>query len=154
MGPSLIGVVGPTAAGKTALSLAVARRLGRAELLNADSRQLIRGLTVATCSPSAEELGGVPCHLLGICEPGADLSVAGWVNRARDIVDDAGRRGVRLIMVGGTGLFVDALVDGFEVAAPPPDPASRADRDHRAGLPGGVAALAAELAERDPQAAA
>jgi len=144
----LLAVVGPTATGKTPLAVAVAERLGGAELLNADSRQVIRGLHVATCTPTAEELRGVPLHLVALHDPGEPFSVAEWLGHARAALQDVESRGAQPILAGGTGLYVSALVDGLDLAAVPPDPETRAAR---AAQP--LEELAAELRRRDPQAA-
>jgi tRNA dimethylallyltransferase len=149
----LLAIVGPTATGKTPLAVAVAKRLGGAELLNADSRQVIRGLRVATCAPTAAELRGVPCHLLGLHDPGAPFSVAEWLEAAREALARLDARGLQPILAGGTGLYVSALVDGLDLARVPPDPATRARRNAVAAEPGGVETLAAELSGRDPEAA-
>ena len=150
----LVAVVGPTATGKTALAVRLALRLGGAELLNADSRQVLRGLRVGTSAPSPEDLAGVPCHLLGIVEPGEPFSVAEWLGAALRCLSDLERRGVLPIAVGGTGLYVRALLDGLELSGAPPDRQRRASLNARAGSPGGLAGLAAELRRRDPEGAA
>jgi tRNA dimethylallyltransferase len=150
----LLVIGGPTAVGKTALAVAVARRLGAAELVNADSRQVIRGLTVGTCAPTEEELRGVPCHLLGLRDPGERFSVADWLRLARDAVATIRGRGALPVVVGGTGLYISALVDGLDLEEVPPDPEVRAARTATSERPGGLAALAAELRERDPAGAA
>jgi len=150
----LLGVVGPTATGKTALAVAVARRLGGAELLNADSRQVIRGLRAGTCAPTPEELQGVACHLLALHDPGEPFSVADWLEHARAALADLERRAVQPVIVGGTGLYVSALVDGLDLARVPADPLRRAERAGLAAEPGGLEQLAAELGARDPGAAA
>ena len=147
-------LVGPTATGKTALAVAVARRLGDAELLNADSRQVLRGLQVGTCAPTAAELRGVPCHLLGLVEPGEPFSVADWVRAAAEALAGVQARGHQAILVGGTGLYVSALIDGFHLGAGRPDPRRRAQLTELAAQPSGLAALAAELSRRDPAGAA
>jgi tRNA dimethylallyltransferase len=150
----LLAVVGPTATGKTRLAVAVARRLGSAELLNADSRQVVRGLRVGTCAPTDEELQGVRCHLLDLHDPGEPFSVADWLAAAHAALGDLGRRDVQPVLVGGTGLYLSALVDGLDLARVPADPARRAERAATAAEPGGLERLAAELARRDPEAAA
>lgn len=147
-----IALVGPTATGKTALALGLARRLGRAELLNADSRQVLRGLRVGTNQPTAGGLRGVPCHLLGITEPGEPFSVADWVAAARRCLADLDRA-ITPIVVGGTGLYVKALMDGFELSGGAPDPERRERLRERAASPEGLAELVAELVRRDPQGA-
>ena len=150
----LLAIVGPTATGKTPLAVAVAERLDQpAELLNADSRQVIRGLHVATCAPTPDELHGIVCHLLALHEPGEPFSVADWVAAARRTVADLDTRDTMPIVVGGTGLYVSALVDGLDLARAPAESARRAERGAIAAKPGGLARLAAELTERDPDAA-
>jgi len=150
----LLVVVGPTCSGKTALAVAVARALAPAELLNADSRQVRRGLRVGTCAPTPSELKGVRCNLLDLSDPGDPFSVADWLTAARLCLDRLDRSGSQAIVAGGTGLYVTALVDGFDLARVPPDPARRADRSELAATAEGLAALAAELHSRDPQGAA
>jgi tRNA dimethylallyltransferase len=149
-----IAVVGPTATGKTALAVLLARATGSAELVNADSRQVLRGLWVGTNRPGPEDLEGVACHLLGITDPGAPFSVADWLASARVCLASLDLRGVRPIVVGGTGLYVRALLDGLELDGAPPDPARRAELNARAGTPEGLAELAGELRQRDPEGAA
>jgi len=150
----LLAIVGPTATGKTPLAVAVAERIGAAELLNADSRQVLRGLHVATCAPTAEDLRGIPAHLFALHDPGAAFSVAEWLDAARGALAGAAHRGAQPILVGGTGLHVSALVDGLDLARVPPDPERRSERNAAAATPEGLRGLAAELASRDPDAAA
>jgi tRNA dimethylallyltransferase len=150
----VVAVVGPTATGKTALAVLLARAIGSAELVNADSRQVLRGLHVGTNRPGPEDLEGVPCHLLGITDPGAPFSVADWLAAARACLASLDLRGMRPIVVGGTGLYVRALLDGLELDGAPPDPARRATLNASAASPEGLAALAGELRRRDPEGAA
>ena len=150
----VIAVVGPTATGKTALAVLLARATGSAELVNADSRQVLRGLHVGTNRPGPEDLEGVACHLLGIADPGAPFSVADWLAAARACLASLDLRGVRPIVVGGTGLYVRALLDGLELDGAPPDPVRRAGLNARAASPEGLATLAGELQRRDPEGAA
>jgi tRNA dimethylallyltransferase len=150
----LLAVVGPTATGKTALGVSLAEQLGAAELLNADSRQVLRGLRVGTNAPSAQDLRGVPCHLLELVDPGRPFSVADWLAAARTCLDELAARAVLPIVVGGTGLYVRALLDGFDLSGDAPDPERRARLNATAATPEGVARLAAELQRRDPQGAA
>lgn len=114
--PPLLGIVGPTASGKTELALAVAEHLP-VEILIADSRQVVRGMDVGTASPDAQVRATVPHHLLDLVEPNAAFTVADWVARARELVDDIAARRRLPLLVGGTGLYVAALVDGHEYAA-------------------------------------
>jgi tRNA dimethylallyltransferase len=150
----VVAVVGPTATGKTALAVLLARAIGSAELVNADSRQVLRGLHVGTNRPGPEDLEGVPCHLLGITDPGAPFSVADWLAAARACLASLDLRGTRPIVVGGTGLYVRALLDGLELDGAPPDPGRRATLNARAASPEGLAAMADELRRRDPEGAA
>jgi tRNA dimethylallyltransferase len=152
-GPLLV-VVGPTCTGKTALAVAAAQALAPAEILNADSRQVRRGLRVGTCTPTPDELHGVPCELLDLADPGEPFTVADWLTAARTCLDWLDRSGVRAVVAGGTGLYVTALVDGFDLSGAPPDPARRADRTEAAASPDGLEALAEELRTRDPEGAA
>ena len=149
--PPIVGVVGPTASGKTDLALALAGRLG-AEILVADSRQVYRGMDVGTATPDAAARAAVPHHLLDLVDPDEPFSVADWVERARAVVDEVAARGHLPLVVGGTGLYVSALVDGHDYAAQPWSPEVRqrlADELEVAGLE----PLAARLSERAPDAA-
>lgn len=149
----LLGIVGPTATGKTPLAVAVAESLGSAELLNADSRQVIRGLHAGTCAPTPEQLRGIPLHLVDLHDPGEPFSVAAWLAAARTSLQELSARNAQPILVGGTGLYVSALVDGLDLAQVPPDPETRAARTAIAAEPDGLERLAAELAQRDAEAA-
>ena len=147
-------MVGPTAVGKTPLAVAIAERLGRAELVNADSRQVISGLRVATCVPSAAELRGVRCHLLAVRAPGAAYTGAAYATAAAAVLDALSARGRTALVVGGTGLYVAAALDGLALPGGPPDPHRRAERDEQAGTDAGLATLVSELRLRDPEGAA
>ena len=150
MSRPMLVVVGPTCSGKTALAVAAAQALAPAEMLNADSRQVRRGLRVGTCAPRPSELHGVRCHLLDLCDPGETFTVADWLAAARRSLERLDRAGTRAVVAGGTGLYVTALVDGFDLAQVPPDPVRRADRAELAATPEGLAELASELRRRDP----
>lgn len=147
-------MVGPTATGKTPLAVAIAERLGDAELVNADSRQVISGLRVATCTPSASELRGVRCHLLGIRPHGAAYTVAEYAKAAAAVLDRLSAQRRTAVVVGGTGLYVAAALDGLALPGGPPDVQRRAQRDAQAQTAEGLAALASELRQRDPEGAA
>lgn len=153
MSRRLIAIVGPTCTGKTRLAVALARELSPAELVNADSRQLRRGLRAGTSAPTPDELGDVRCHLLDLADPGQDFTVADWVLAARTVLDDMATRDVQPIVAGGTGLYVTALVDGYDFGGVPPDPAARQERTRIAETAPGRAQLVAELTDRDPSAA-
>jgi tRNA dimethylallyltransferase len=150
----LLVIAGPTCTGKTALAVAAAQALAPAEILNADSRQVRRGLRVGTCAPTPDELHGVPCDLLDLIDPGDSFTVADWLVAARLCLDRLDRSGSRAVVAGGTGLYVTALVDGFDLAGAPPDPAHRADRTTLAATPAGLDSLVAELRARDAEGVA
>jgi tRNA dimethylallyltransferase len=152
--PPLLAVVGPTATGKTRLAVRLAERLGWCELLSADSRQVLRGLTVGTGAPTPAELRGVPCHLVGVAEPGQPFTVADWLAAARRCLDELGRRGARPIVVGGTGLYVRALLQGYALEGAAPDPVRRASLDREAATPAGLSRLSERLRRLDPAGAA
>jgi tRNA dimethylallyltransferase len=144
--------VGPTAAGKTDLALAIARRLP-VEILAADSRQVYRGMDLGTAKPDAAARAAVPHHLLDLADPDEPFSVVAWVERARSLVPEVAARGRLPLVVGGTGLYVSALLDGYELPgqAPPPELRRRfLDELETSGLP----PLAARLLRTDPALAA
>ncbi|MBV8302085.1 MAG: tRNA dimethylallyltransferase [Candidatus Dormibacteraeota bacterium] len=148
--PPIVIVGGPTCTGKTGFAVALAERLGKAELINADSRQVRSGLPVGTCAPTADELRGVPCHLVGVVPPGRPYTAGDWLGDARSLLERFAQRGVAAVVVGGTGLYLRALVNGYSLA-PRPDPARRAERNRVAAEPGGLERLTGELWRRDPE---
>lgn len=145
-------MVGPTAAGKTELSLALADRFP-IEILVADSRQVYRGMDVGTAKVSEDSQQRVPHHLLDLVEPSEPFTVARWVELARALLPQIGARGRLPLVVGGTGLYVTALVDGFDFASQPwsPEVRHRLAEDLEAE---GLAGLAQRLEELDPTSAA
>ena len=148
MAPPLAALVGPTASGKTDLSLCLAERLN-AEILVADSRQVYRGLDVGTAKVDAAARARVPHHLLDLVEPDQRFTVADWAEEARPVVAEVAARGRLPLVVGGTGLYVSALVDGFDFADQPWSPRVRerlADELETEGL----AVLAERLERLDP----
>jgi tRNA dimethylallyltransferase len=147
-----LAILGPTASGKSALALEVARRLGNAEILCCDSQQVYVGMDVGTAKATAEERREIPHHLLDLVRPDETFHAARWAERAREALHDVAARGRLPIVVGGTGLYFRALTAGmFE--APPPDAAIRArHREEAAAL--GTEAMHARLAAVDAEAAA
>ena len=109
MAPRVLCVVGPTASGKTKMAVALARRFG-GEVVSVDSMQIYRGMTIGTAAPTAEEMEGVPHHMIAVADPAEQWSAARYARAAVPIVDDILRRGKRPILVGGTGLWLDAVV--------------------------------------------
>lgn len=148
----LIGIVGPTASGKTDLAMALAGRQP-VEILIADSRQVYRGMDVGTAKPDAAARASVPHHLLDLAAPNEAFSVAEWVARARALLPEIAARGRMPMIVGGTGLYVSALLDGHDYAAQPWSPELRARLADELAA-GGLEPLAARLAAADPAAAA
>ncbi len=105
--------MGCTASGKSALGLEIARRLGDVEVVTVDSMQVYRGMDIGTAKPSPAERAEIPHHLLDLADPGEEWSVARWAAHARGAVADIEARGHRALLVGGTGLYFEALVDGL-----------------------------------------
>ncbi|MGH7723399.1 MAG: tRNA (adenosine(37)-N6)-dimethylallyltransferase, partial [Candidatus Dormibacteria bacterium] len=141
---AILAIGGPTATGKTVLAVELALRLG-GELLNADSRQLVRRLVAGTAAPTPAELRGVPCHLTALCEPGEPFTVAHWLERARAVLADLDSRGVPPVVVGGTGQYLRALREGWDFGGVAPDPAVRERLTEAAATPAGLAGLVGEL---------
>ncbi len=106
----LLVVAGPTASGKTALGIALAEEFG-GEVISADSMQIYKGLDVATAKPTIEEMKGIPHHLISIVDLNKEFSVADYVSLAKDKIDEVVSRGKLPILVGGTGLYINSLVD-------------------------------------------
>ena len=149
MTPPVIAVVGPTATGKTALAVELARRLG-GEVVNADSMQLYRGMDIGTAKPTDEERRGVPHHLLDLWHVREPASVAEYARSAREAIDRLRAEGVVPLLVGGSGLYVRAVLDDLQF--PGTDPALRARLEAELAAEG-PAALHARLAGVDPAAA-
>ena len=148
----LLCVVGPTAAGKTALAVDLARRLG-GEVVNADSRQVYRGMTIGAAQPTAAEQAAARHHLLDLLEPSESFGLGRFLIYAADALRDIRGRGRRPIICGGTGQYVWGLVNGDRVPAAAPDPELRARLEADAARLG-AAALHRRLAEVDPARAA
>lgn len=142
-------VVGPTAAGKSDLAVALAQRVG-GEVVNADSMQLYRGMDIGTAKMSVAERAGVPHHLLDLLDITEPSTVAEFQQLARAALADCTARGVQSVLVGGSALYVRAVIDGFEF--PGTDPGLRARLESELAEVG-VAAMHARLAEVDPAAA-
>jgi tRNA dimethylallyltransferase len=142
---------GPTGAGKSALAIPLARRLG-AEILSVDSMAVYRGLDVGTAKPSVADRATVPHHCLDLVGPAEAFSVAGWLAAAAAALADCRSRGRRILFVGGTPLYLRALRDGL-AELPAADPGLRADLLAEASA-GGPEARHSRLATLDPTAAA
>jgi tRNA dimethylallyltransferase len=147
----VVAIAGPTAAGKSGVALALAERLG-GEIINADALQVYRGFDIGTAKPSREERARIPHHLIDVLDPEERYSAGEFARRARAAIAGVRDRGRLPIVVGGSGLYQRALIDGI-CSLPPPDPRLRAALERRLASEG-PAPLRAELAEVDPEAAA
>ncbi len=143
-------IAGPTASGKTALALQVAQALG-AEIVSADSQQVYQRFDIGTAKPSAAELAQVRHHLISVVAPTEIFSAARYQTLADAAIADIRGRGRPVVVVGGTGLYLRALLHGL-VPAPPADPALRATLEEEATRLGRPA-LHARLSAIDPVAA-
>ncbi|HVF19268.1 MAG TPA: tRNA (adenosine(37)-N6)-dimethylallyltransferase MiaA [Mycobacteriales bacterium] len=146
----VIAVVGPTATGKSAAGIAVAKAAG-GEVVNADSMQLYRGMDIGTAKLTSEERAGVAHHLLDVLDVRATSTVAGYQRMARRVIDELLERGVTPVLVGGSGLYVQATLD--DLTFPGTDAAARAELEKELDEVG-AEALHARLVEVDPEAAA
>ena len=144
----LICVVGPTAVGKTALAVELARRFD-GDVINADSRQVYRGMTIGTAKPTLGEQGAAPHHLVDILDPSESFGLALFLERASEAIRDIRMRGRLPIVCGGTGQYVWGLVEGQRVPAVPPDPEFRAALESEAERLG-ADSLHGRLAAIDP----
>ena len=153
--PKVISIVGPTASGKTSLGIALAKKLAergvRAEIINADAYQMYRHMDIGTAKASAQEQAEVPHHLLDIIDPEETMTVARFQDLARKCIRELQSRGVRPILVGGSGLYARAAVD--DITFPGTDESVRAALEERERKEG-AGALFAELQRKDPVAAA
>jgi tRNA dimethylallyltransferase len=146
----VLALVGPTAAGKTELALALAERLG-AEVVSADAMLVYRGMDIGTAKPTPEERARVPHHLVDLVDPGEEFSVARFQPLARAAIAEVLGRGRTPLLVGGSGLYFQAVVDEF--VFPPTDQAVRARLETEAAEVG-LRQLYGRLAAADPPAAA
>lgn len=141
-------ILGPTGCGKSAVAVALAQRLGKAEIVSADAYQIYKRMPVLTAAPSAEELAAVPHHLIGVLEPTDPNDAAEHARRALAAIADIQARGKRPIITGGSGLYVKFISHGIS-PAPPSDPALRAELT---ALP--LEECVRRLREADPEGAA
>lgn len=145
-------IAGPTASGKTALAVEMARRLN-GEVVSADSMQIYREMRIGTARPTEAEMGGIPHHLVGHLPMTQAYSVAQYVQDAKAAIADIHARGRLPIVAGGTGLYISSLVNGIEFTDTPRDEAL-VERLNRKAQEEGGEALLRELAVFDPESAA
>ena len=148
----IVCVAGPTAAGKTKLAVELAKAYD-GEVLSCDSMQIYRGMTVGTAAPTEAEMQGVPHHMIAVAEPSEQWSAAEYVAKATPIVDDILSRGKLPILVGGTGLWMDALIRGHGFAGGHAGGEVRRELETRFDRDG-IEPLLAELRQVDPESAA
>jgi tRNA dimethylallyltransferase len=148
----LVVVAGPTAVGKTRLGIELGLRFD-GEVVNADSRYFYRGMDVGVAKPDLAERRGVPHHLIDILDPADDMSLAVYQERAIAAIADILARDHLPLLVGGTPLYVNAIVEGWRIPRVPPNPAFRSRLEAEAKAIG-VPPLAARLSVVDPAAAA
>ncbi len=148
---NIICIAGPTASGKTALAVALAKELG-GEVVSCDSMQVYKGMDIGTAKPTQEEMQGIPHHMLDVIEPTEDFSVSRYCALASPIVDDILARGKTAIVAGGTGLYMDALIRG-NCFAPYPSTGMREKLEAQADAEG-MEAMLSLLTSIDPDSAA
>ena len=146
----IICLAGPTASGKTALAVALARELN-GEVVSCDSMQVYRHMDIGTAKPTVEEMGGIPHHMIDVAEPEEPYSVSRYCQEAAPVVEDIVSRGKTAIIAGGTGLYMDSLVSGRDFA-PFPSTGVRERLEQQADAEG-MEAMAAWLRSVDPEAA-
>ena len=151
MAPKIVCIAGPTACGKTTLGVLLAQRFC-GEVVSVDSMQIYRGMTVGTAAPTAEEMQGVPHHMIAVADPAEPWSAAEYVSRATPVVDDILARGKLPVLVGGTGLWMDALIRGHGFAKGHAGGAIRRELEARLEREG-IAPLLEELRQVDPESA-
>lgn len=148
----VLAVVGPTASGKTALSIAFAKALD-GEIISADSMQIYKGMDIASAKPTKEERAGIPHHMMGVISPETPYSVADYVEDAGKAIADVWNRKKCPILVGGTGLYVDSLLSGTRFIPSPTDLELRKELQAQYDALGGEAMLQ-KLKAFDPESAA
>ena len=151
MVPKIVCVVGPTACGKTTLGVLLAKRFN-GEVVSADSMQIYKGMTVGTAAPTPEEMDGVPHHMVAVADPAEQWSAARYAQAATPIIDDILARGKLPILVGGTGLWLDAVVRGHGFAGGHAGGEVRRQLQQRLEREG-IEPLLAELRQVDPASA-
>ena len=148
---TVLCVVGPTATGKTKMGVALAKRFD-GEVVSVDSMQLYRGMAIGTAAPTREEMEGIPHHMVAVADPAESWSAARYVHEADACVQDILRRGKLPVLVGGTGLYLDALIRGTDFAAGSQGTELRQQLQRRARQEG-TETLLEELRRIDPAAA-
>ena len=147
---NIICIAGPTASGKTALAVELAK-ITNGEVVSCDSMQIYRRMDIGTAKPTKEEMQGIPHHMIDVCEPDEDFSVSRYCEMATPIIDDILARGKTAIIAGGTGLYMDSLIKG-NTFAPFPSTGMREKLEAQADSEG-MDAMISLLQSIDPEAA-
>ena len=148
---NIICIAGPTASGKTALAVELAKELS-GEVISCDSMQIYRRMNIGTAKPTKEEMQGIPHHMIDVAEPDEDFSVSRYCQMATPILDDILARGKTAIIAGGTGLYMDSLIRGNDFA---PSPATGArERLEKEADENGMDVMLTKLQSIDPESAA
>ncbi|MGN0665925.1 MAG: tRNA (adenosine(37)-N6)-dimethylallyltransferase MiaA [Huintestinicola sp.] len=147
----LLVICGPTASGKTRVGIELAKEYN-GEVISADSMQIYRGMSVLTAKPTAEEMDGIPHHLIDFLEPDCEFSVADYVKLAKEKIEDVHSRGKLPVIVGGTGLYINSVVDNISFDHIAQDPELRKRLEEEAAREGSEY-MHRKLAELDPKAA-
>ncbi|HEY48913.1 MAG TPA: tRNA (adenosine(37)-N6)-dimethylallyltransferase MiaA [Dehalococcoidia bacterium] len=148
---SLVAIVGPTAIGKSSLALELSQAFG-GEIINADSRQVYRYMDIGTAKPTPDEQVLVPHHLIDVVDPDQNFSLALYQNEAREAMKLIQQKGKPAFLVGGSGLYVWSVLEGWRIPPVPPDPSLRQELEARAESEG-AEVLYEELKQLDPVAA-
>lgn len=149
--PFVLAIAGPTASGKTWLGVELAKTYG-GEVVSADSMQIYKGMDIASAKPTAEEMQGIPHHLISVLDRDVSFSAADYVKLANKAIEDILSRGKLPIIVGGTGLYIDSLLNNVQFAEIKSDSAYR-EKLYEISRSEGNERLYAELCEADPSAA-
>ncbi|GEN81947.1 tRNA dimethylallyltransferase [Sporosarcina luteola] len=148
----VLAIVGPTASGKTALSVELAQMLD-GEVINGDAMQVYKGLDIGTAKITEEEKRGVPHHLFDIKDPSETFSVAEYQTEVRNCIDDIIKRGKQPILVGGTGLYIQSVIFDFRFTEEASDEEVRRSLESELSMDGGAERLYERLRQIDPQSA-
>jgi tRNA dimethylallyltransferase len=151
MAPKVVCVVGPTACGKTTLGVELAKKFN-GEVVSVDSMQIYRGMTVGTAAPTEKEMDGVPHHMVAVADPQEQWSAARYTEMAVPIIDDILARGKVPVLVGGTGLWLDALIKGHGFAGGHAGGAVRKQLEQRLAQEG-IGPILEQLRQVDPDSA-
>jgi tRNA dimethylallyltransferase len=147
----VLAIVGPTAVGKTQLSLRLAQNFD-VEIVSADSRQIYRYMDIGTAKPTPEELAQVPHHLIDIINPDEDFSLAEYQKLTYTAIDIIHKRNKIPVLVGGSGMYIWAVLEGWGIPKVPPNKSFRRNLEEKAALESGREELYQELSRVDPEA--